>query len=531
METAGQETLDELRDDSELREFIEALRNSVQKKIDPRLNHFIQEQCELDESQTETDRMTLIEKVVEYFESIHMRSFRENVEVKPEQQPDSLPSNEVSAWERISLGSNSCSSRSNNEASTSKRGPPFSTSNSQLLIAPFLPHSNNLGESKMAKVTKNKKKKKKKKNREFNEAAQFHEAWESDGDIVSAIGQSGPTVGDGLVDNAGAWDVGAGSGIIVNADDVEFDAANAAGDGLTGSSGAVEVGAGPGIIVNPDDVEFDAANAAGNGLTGGNGVVDIGAGPGIIVNTGDVEFDAVNAAGDGLTGSSGVIEVNVDTTKALTIDSANGIQVVVDGASGMRIDSMNGLQAKISDGLVFDQSGIAVNAGDGIDTSAGDVRAKVDVNSGLQLDSMDGIQVNAGTGMMFSAGALIVDCSAIAGNGLEESGGSLRVGSGDGINVNQDTVEVVVDTTQALIVDSISGIQVVADTNNGIQIDSTNGLQVKDGNALEFDGNGNLAVKAGVAVPDLGPTATTANVIDKINDLLQSLRNAELLEP
>lgn len=90
------------------------------------------------------------------------------------------------------------------------------------------------------------------------------------------------TAGNGLTESpAGTFNVGAGLGITVNADDVAL-ASSAAGNGLTYTSGVLDVGAGNGISVAADSVAL-ASSVAGNGLTYTSGVLDVGAGTGISV--------------------------------------------------------------------------------------------------------------------------------------------------------------------------------------------------------------------------------------------------------
>ena len=138
------------------------------------------------------------------------------------------------------------------------------------------------------------------------------------------------------------FDVGAGTGITVNANDVALSAATiaslaladtavqparllTAGAGLTGGGDlsadrTFNVGAGTGITVNADDVALDTTHArnvdhtavvltAGAGLIGGGDIsasrtFDIGAGTGITVNANDVALSAASIASLALADSS-----------------------------------------------------------------------------------------------------------------------------------------------------------------------------------------------------------------------------------
>lgn len=134
--------------------------------------------------------------------------------------------------------------------------------------------------------------------------------------------------GGGDLSASRTFDVGAGTGITVNANDVALDTLHArnvdhsgvtltAGAGLTGggtieASRSFAVGAGAGITVNADDVALDTASTrntdhasvtltAGAGLTGGGDIsasrsFAVGAGTGITVNADDVAIDTTVVA-------------------------------------------------------------------------------------------------------------------------------------------------------------------------------------------------------------------------------------------
>lgn len=152
--------------------------------------------------------------------------------------------------------------------------------------------------------------------------------------------------GGGDITASRTLDVGAGTGITVNANDVALDTTSTrntdhagvtltAGAGLTGggdisASRSFAVGAGTGITVNADDVALDTASnrntdhsavsiTAGAGLTGGGDLtatrtLNIGAGTGITVNADDIALTVQTAYGTYTPTLTSV--ANVDTSTA-----------------------------------------------------------------------------------------------------------------------------------------------------------------------------------------------------------------------
>lgn len=177
------------------------------------------------------------------------------------------------------------------------------------------------------------------------------------------------TAGAGLGESpAGTFNVGAGTGITVNANDVALDTSNArnadhsaisivSGAGLTGggditATRTLAVGAGTGITVNADDVALDTTStrntdhagvtlSAGAGLTGGGDITAnrsfaVGAGTGITVNADDVALDTTHArnvdhsgvtltAGNGLTGGG-----DISASRTFAVGAGTGITVNAD---------------------------------------------------------------------------------------------------------------------------------------------------------------------------------------------------------
>ncbi len=155
----------------------------------------------------------------------------------------------------------------------------------------------------------------------------------------STLGGGGTyTAGSGLTESpAGTFNVGAGNGITVNADDVAL-ASSSAGGGLTYTTGVLAVGAGSGITVNADDVAL-ASSTAGNGLTYTTGVLAVGAGTGISVAADAVAVDTAvvsrHVAANVGDGSATQIDVThnlgtKDVTVELYVNSGSNETVTAD---------------------------------------------------------------------------------------------------------------------------------------------------------------------------------------------------------
>jgi hypothetical protein len=177
----------------------------------------------------------------------------------------------------------------------------------------------------------------------------------------SQLGGSGATytAGSGLTESpANTFNVGAGTGITVNADDVAL-AASVAGDGLSHTTGVLAVNVGSGLEISSDAVRIAAA-AAGSGLTGGAGsALAVGAGTGITVNADDVAL-AATVAGAGLTHTAGVLAVVGDASITVAADQIG----LATGVAGTGLTLTTGVLN------VVGGTGITANANDvAVDTS------------------------------------------------------------------------------------------------------------------------------------------------------------------
>ena len=231
--------------------------------------------------------------------------------------------------------------------------------------------------------------------------------------------------GGGDITASRTFDIGAGIGITVNANDVALDTTNTrnvdhaavtltAGAGLTGggditASRTFDIGAGAGITVNANDVALDTASTrntdhasvtltAGAGLTGGGDIsasrtFDIGAGTGIIVNANDVALDTTSTrntdhasvtltAGAGLTGGG-----DLSASRSFAVGAGTGITVNADDVS-------------LSDMAQATVKGRASGAGTGAPTDLTAAQLVTIINtadgsgSGLDADLLDGMNTS-----------------------------------------------------------------------------------------------------------------------------------------
>lgn len=184
------------------------------------------------------------------------------------------------------------------------------------------------------------------------------------GSALAGAGLSAST-GDGTL----VINVGAGSGIISNTDDISVDIGSLAGSALTVSGNQLNVNAGTGLEVSSDTIRIAAA-AAGNGLSGGGGsAITVGAGSGIIVGSTDVSVDIGSIAGDGIGVTGSTLSLDLNELTGATIDVANDSIVFIDA---------NDTNASRKESVIDLMSAVA---GDGLTSSAGVLAANVDGNT------------------------------------------------------------------------------------------------------------------------------------------------------
>ena len=279
--------------------------------------------------------------------------------------------------------------------------------------------------------------------------------------------------GQGLTYNSGsgAFAIGEGTGITVNADSVDvnatyikslFSATDAGGDGSFSYANGVFTYTGP--SASEVNARMDSYLIGGSGLTYTSGTFAVGEGTGITVNANDV---AVNA------------------TYIKSLFSASD-------ASG--------------DGSFSYSNGVFTYTG----PSASEVRAHLTGGNGLTLT--DGtFAVGAGAGITVNADDVAL-ATTVAGAGLSYSSGVLAVGAGYGITVNADTIEV-----------SNTNIRGLISASSGVSYDNSTGAitlaSAAGGGGLTYT-SGVLAVGAGnyitVAADSVAVDATTTATASKV---------------
>ena len=279
--------------------------------------------------------------------------------------------------------------------------------------------------------------------------------------------------GQGLSYNSstGAFAVGEGTGITVNADSVDvnatyikslFSATDAGGDGSFSYANGVFTYTGP--SASEVNARMDSYLIGGSGLTYTSGTFAVGEGTGITVNANDV---AVNA------------------TYIKSLFSASDVS---------------------GDGSFSYSNGVFTYTG----PSASEVRAHLTGGNGLTLT--DGtFAVGAGAGITVNADDVAL-ATTVAGAGLSYSSGVLAVGAGYGITVNADTIEV-----------SNTNIRGLISASSGVSYDNSTGAitlaSAAGGGGLTYT-SGVLAVGAGnyitVAADSVAVDATTTATASKV---------------
>ncbi|WP_339816075.1 hypothetical protein, partial [uncultured Imperialibacter sp.] len=274
-------------------------------------------------------------------------------------------------------------------------------------------------------------------------------------DAVNASKLNADVAGAGLIQNGttGAIDIGAGSGIIVNADDIQIDISGIAGTALAddGSDGTLDVQVdGSTIGVNANKLYVPASGITATQLAND------------AVTTNKLINDAVTTGkiADGNVQTADIADANVTTVKIA--DNAITTAKIQDGqVQTSDIADANVTTAKIADGNV--------------------------TTAKLNDDAVTAAKLNAD----------------VSGAGLIQNGttGAIDIGAGNGITVNADNIQV-----------DISGIAGTALADDGS--DGTLDVQV-DGSTIGVTGNALFVPNAGIGTAQIANAGvTTAKLAD-----------------
>jgi hypothetical protein len=316
-----------------------------------------------------------------------------------------------------------------------------------------------------------------------------------------------------------------------------------AGDGLIGGgtfgSVTLDVVGGTGINVNADDIEINFTEVAtgldGNGLVANGGVLDVDftsiTGAGLTQNGSQISVDytatATALAGNGLTASGTELDVNVNADSLEIVGDVIRLKDTIDGdrtfADSVTIQGnliVEGTQSIINTENIFIEDNIitlnatysgpynVVDAGIEANLGGGTFAALIwDASESLWAAGFSGststIITEAGTGLTKSGNTLSIDTAGfaddLAGAGLTSAAGVINVGAGTGITVSADTVSVdftvVAETLQGnglsasggtLNIIGGTGIGVDAD---GVYVDFTSVATNLQGNGLTANGD------------------------------------------
>ena len=282
--------------------------------------------------------------------------------------------------------------------------------------------------------------------------------------------------GNGLTFSSGVFAVNTANGLTINGDNVEINS-TAAGNGLTFSAGVfdVNIAAASGLTFSGDNLALDSG-IAGNGLDYAAGV--------LTVNTSEITS---SLAGDGLIANGSALDVQVDTTGLTVSGDTVRLQTTITGDrvfqdtltvnGNLQVngtvsyiytenvyieDNILTLNATFS-GTPFLNAGIEVNRG--AETFASLIwNETTDLWSAGLSGSETSILLNAGTGLTKNGATVSLDfvsitgtgltqngtqisidtsgfATALAGDGLAATGGTLSVNTANGLSVISDNVE------------------------------------------------------------------------------------------
>jgi cytoskeletal protein CcmA (bactofilin family) len=305
-----------------------------------------------------------------------------------------------------------------------------------------------------------------------------------------------------------------------------------AGSGLSFTNGVYDVNLGDGLTFNGDNVIL-ASTVAGNGLTYSAGV--------LTVVTSEITS---SLAGNGLTANGSALDVNVDAAALEIIDDVVRLKSTITGnrlfSNNVTVDgdlivngtttTVNTTELLVEDNIITlnynatssvpTEAGVEINLG-----NAGYAELLYNTNSGEWTAGLSGstsalIQF-AGTGLTKTGATLSVDTAGfadtLAGNGLTANAGVLAVNVNNGLNIDNDVVQLGGALVENTIIDGASTYDVTFDNLDVFEVKGANSTLVSAG-TVSVEATANFQVTAtngGIKYAAAGYVTDARSLTDK----------------